>query len=145
MERSKRLAAVKGLEDKRVEGVARALAAARKRLNERKTQLEKLVQYMDEYKKKGQDSAEHNGLFLERRAFLGRLDAAVEAARTRVSQCEQECAALVERWHVQRARARALESAGKRLQATAQKRLDRVEQSNSDEVGARPESRWSRD
>ncbi|NNF51002.1 MAG: flagellar FliJ family protein [Gammaproteobacteria bacterium] len=145
MNRSKRLAAVQGLEDKKVEGIARDLAVARKNLALRRQQLEKLVLYMNEYNSAAPDAAENRGLFLERRAFLGRLDEALEAAKERVVQCERDCAALVAQWHKQKGRARALESAGERLQATAQQRLDKAEQANSDEVGARQGSSWSQD
>lgn len=144
MTRSKRLATVKGLEDKKVEGISRALAAARKKLDQQRLQLHKLLQYTEEYQAGSQHGAsEHHSVFLERRAFLQRLGEAVAAARERVARCTRDYDQLLASWHKQRGRARALESAGDRLRAESQKRLDRDEQSKSDEVAARTGGSWT--
>lgn len=145
MTRSKRIDAVRGLEEKKVEEIARALAQARKNLDYQRQQLQRLNDYTEEYKKAAEKaSPEHHSLFLERRAFFQRLHDALEAARNSVVKSSREYDEILARWYQQRGRAKALESAGDRLRAESQKRRDRDEQNLSDEVGARPGRVWTR-
>lgn len=146
MTRSKRLDLVKGLEDKKVEEIERALQATRKDLDQQRLQLEKLQQYMSEYQARAVEAgAEHPGMFQERRAFLQRLDVAIRQAEERVAISSRNYDAALACWHRRRGRARALESASDRLRADDSLRRDREEQRGTDEVGARSQKRWGDD
>lgn len=146
MTRSKRIDAVKELEDRKAEEIARSIAQAKKNLDRQRHQWQRLQEYLVEYTAglSAPRHAEHMVMFQERRAFLHRLSSAVEQAEQRVQASERDYEALSKKWHQQRGRAQALASASDRLRASAKAEADRAEQKTSDEVGAQKRNGWSR-
>ncbi len=136
MTRSKRMKPVKEVAEHREQDAARALGREQDRLAAERGKLQQLIAYRDEYALsfesrggKGVNARELQNF----RAFLGRLNAAIEQQGKVVAQAEQACEAQRRQWLQRRSRSQALGKVMDRYHRDEARERERREQAASDE------------
>lgn len=137
MLRSQRLSAVQRIAEKKVEDAARALSAARARLEGQRQQLTQLCSYRDEYGASLPSGGMDIGRLTELRAFISRINQAIEQQQRQIGEAEREFARARDRWLGLRGREQALGKVVERAQGEELLASERQEQSASDERGNR--------
>ncbi len=138
---SKRLEPVRRVAQSREDSAARDLGASQRRMQEQETKLAELRKYHHEYLDRFSETAK-NGIsasqLQEYRAFMSKLERAIEAQEKVVQESHVECTSRKGVWQQKRVRTQALGKVVERLHNTEKKADDSREQKEADERSQRP-------
>ena len=140
MTRSERMAPVQKVLGSSERDRARDLGSAQQQLSVAEAKLRDLQQYYEDYQKGFQDSARagQNALRLrDYQLFLARLETAVNQQQQVVAQARAGVAGCTQRWQSAAQRVKAVDSVVGKWQQDEQRRVDRLEQKETDERAAR--------
>lgn len=135
MTRSKRMEPVKKLADDKADAAAKALAEARRRLEEHVMRLNQLQEFRGQYQMQRTRSGESgiDGFRLrDYNAFVGRIDEAIAQQRQAVAQAEAEVERMRGQWTELLGRARAIDKVVDRYQQDERREDQRKAQRQSD-------------
>jgi flagellar FliJ protein len=140
MMRSRRLDAVVRIAEDRERDAVGIFAESRSRLATQEQRLEMLLDYRAEYegrfKERGAEGMDM-GQLLEYRAFLDRLNRAIEQQRAVLTEAQQRMTADRQRWLEETRRAQSLSKVQERLRGDEQRSADAREQQETDERAGR--------
>jgi len=145
MTRSKRMDPVLRVAEHRERDAARALGESRQRLEHQRQRLQELLDYREEYSRRFQETAgggmDMNKLH-EYRAFLGRLNDAVDHQHRSIAKAEAEVDRRHRDWLELCTRLRSLDTVRERFRRDERQADERREQRDQDErvsaAAARP-------
>jgi flagellar export protein FliJ len=137
MRRSERLGAVQRIAEKRVDDAAKALSAARAKLEGQQLQHQQLCDYRTEYAGSLANRAMSAGQLIETRAFLARINDAIEQQGEQIDAAQKAFLDARHRWMALRGREQALGKVVERAQGEELQAGERAEQAASDERGNR--------
>lgn len=138
MNRSKRMEPVAGLADEQADEAAKVLAGERRRLEEHQARLEQLLMFRNEYQSQFRASAElgmDGHRMRDFKAFIARIDSAIEQQREAVTRAEQTAQARRGQWTQAWGRSRALNKVVERYRNEERRAQDRREQNEVEELG----------
>jgi flagellar FliJ protein len=136
MSPSKRLKPVQKVAANREQKAARSMGQARANLAQEEAKLAQLRQYHQEYLERFQEASAQGmsvGQLQEFRAFLGKLDEAIEQQQKVVAASMATHSTHREEWKQKRTRTQALGKVVERYRKEERKAADRVEQKENDE------------
>lgn len=142
--RSKRFQPVVDVAEKHEEQEARRFGDCQQILAEEEFKLEQLEQYRDEYARQFAAASESGmGAMQMRdyRAFLERLNQAIEQQLGAIQRAQEACEEQRGEWLHKRSRAQALDKVAQRYRADEKRHADRQEQALLDEHASRMHSR----
>ncbi len=138
---SRRFEPVQRVAKSREDSAARELGDSKRRMQEQESKLSDLKQYHQEYLDRFSTAAK-NGMsasqLQEYRAFMSKLESAIEAQQRVVQERQMECTSRKEEWKQKRVSTQALDKVMERFQTAEQKARDSLEQKESDERSQRP-------
>jgi len=141
---SKRLEPVRRVAKSREDSAARDLGASQRRMHEQKAKLDDLRQYHQEYLQRFSETAK-NGMsasqLQEYRAFMSKLETAIELQQKAVEESHLECSSRKGVWQEKRVRTQALGKVVDRLHSAERRADEKLEQKESDEHGQRDKTR----
>ncbi|MGE3296909.1 MAG: flagellar export protein FliJ [Porticoccaceae bacterium] len=144
MMRSKRLDTVVRIAGDRERDAVGMFAESRNRLAVQEQRLEMLLGYRAEYEERFKERGAEGmdmGRLLEYRAFLDRLNRAIEQQRAALTEAQQRMTADRQRWLEETRRAKSLSKVQERLRGDEQRSADAREQRETDERAGRLASR----
>ncbi len=141
---SKRLEPVRRVAKSREDSAARDLGASQRRMHEQEAKLDDLRHYHREYLQRFSEAAK-NGIsasqLQEYRAFMSKLETAIELQQKAVDESHLECSSRKGVWQEKRVRTQALGKVVDRLHSAERKAHEKQEQKESDEHGQRDKTR----
>jgi len=140
MEKSKRMGPVVQVTESREEKAAREFGTCQRQLNEQQTQLEQLRGYYADYQRQ-LEARGRAGIVLaqvlETQRFLAQLEKAIAQQQQVVDQTARLCAQKRNLWLAARTRSEAVNKVVERIVAQEQRRADKREQKESDDLSQR--------
>jgi flagellar FliJ protein len=140
MSPSKRLKPVQRFAASKEQKAARMMGQAKKSLQQEETKLQQLKQYHQEYLERFKQMAE-KGMsatqLQEYRAFLSRLDEAIDQQQQVVAESTVNHRSTRNFWQQKHSRTQALNKAVDRFREQEQKRADKHEQKENDDLSQR--------
>jgi flagellar FliJ protein len=136
MTRSKRIQPVLKVAETREREAARRVGESQLQLDQQRARLAELTAYRDEYARRFQSACSGGidaAMFNDYRAFLTRLNQAIEHQRALIEAGEQAYADCRQRWLDVRRRSQALDKVAERYRRQEVKEENRKEQKESDE------------
>jgi len=137
---SKRFEPVQRIAKSREDNAARELGHSQRRMQEQENKLEELKSYHQEYLDRFAE-ASRNGMsasqLQEYRAFMCKLETAIDAQKKVVHASHIECSSCKDEWKQKRVRTQALGKVMDRFETTEKKAAESREQKESDEHGQR--------
>ena len=140
MTRSKRMQSVQHLAHNREQDAVRKLGESQQYLAAQQTKLQELRAYRDEYAKAFESSggAGLDALRIqEYRAFLGRLNQAIQQQESVISQCSARHEQTRQQWLVTRSHSQAIDKVLERYRQQERQQEERREQRELDERAGR--------
>lgn len=140
MTRSKRMQSVQHLAHNREQDAVRKLGESQQYLAAQQTKLQELRAYRDEYAKAFESSggAGLDALRIqEYRAFLGRLNQAIQQQESLISQCSARHEQTRQQWLVTRSHSQAIDKVLERYRQQERQQEERREQRELDERAGR--------
>lgn len=137
---SKRLQPVQRVAQSREKDAARELGDSQRRMRDQEAKLEDLQRYHQEYLERFQDTARKGmtaSQMQEYRAFLEKLDLAIQEQEKVVQASKSECVTRKEHWQQKHVRTKALGKVMDRFKSAEQKILDKREQNETDDRNQR--------
>ena len=137
---SKRLQPVQRVAQSREKDAARELGDSQRRMRDQETKLEDLRRYHQEYLERFQDTARKGmtaSQMQEYRAFLEKLDLAIQEQEKVVQASKSECVTRKEQWQQKHVRTKALGKVMDRFKSAEQKIVDKREQNEADDRNQR--------
>lgn len=134
MIRSKRMQPVVNVTANREREAAKRLGECQQRIQAAEQRLAELIKYREEYTQQFASGGSLNTARLQDyRAFLNRLNQAVDQQRHQVTQVSHECEGLRQRWLALHVRAQALDKVVERYRGEERSEQAKREQKDSDE------------
>lgn len=134
MTRSKRMQPVVNVTANREREAAKRLGECQQRIHAAEQRLAELIKYREEYTQQFASGGSLNTARLQDyRAFLNRLNQAVDQQGHQVAQVSHECEGLRQRWLALHVRAQALDKVVERYRGEERSEQDKREQKDSDE------------
>ena len=140
MTRSKRMQSVQHLAHNREQDAVRKLGESQQHLDAQQTKLQELRTYRNEYAKAFESSggAGLDALRIqEYRAFLGRLNQAIQQQEAVIAQCSARHERTRQQWLATRSHSQAIDKVLERYRQQERKQQERKEQQDLDERASR--------